>query len=55
MSTTFIASKAKYRDFNVDPKALKELGAENYDKLEDMGQLSVNVEMALEKLKVQWK
>ena len=55
MSNTFIASKAKPRDFNVKPKALKDLGALNYDKIEDMGQLHINVELVLEKLRVQWK
>jgi hypothetical protein len=55
MSNTFIASKAKPRDFNVDPKALKIIGGQDYDKIEDMGQLCINVELALEKLRVQWK
>lgn len=55
MSTTFQASKAKPRDFDVNPKALREIGAQNYDKIEDMGQLQINVELALEKLRSQWK
>jgi hypothetical protein len=55
LSNTFVASKAKPRDFNVDPKALKAIGAQNYDKLEDMGQLTINVELAIEKLRSQWK
>lgn len=55
MSNTFIAAKAKHRDFNADPKALKVIGAQNYDKIEDMGQLQIDVEAALEKLRVQWK
>lgn len=38
-NTTFVATKAKTRDFNVEPKALKAIGAQNYDKIEDMGQL----------------
>ena len=49
------ASKAKPRDFYANPKLLQELNAHNYDKMDDMSQLQVQVEAALEKLRVQWK
>ena len=50
-----VFQKAKPRDFVAHPIALVEINAHNYDKLEDMGQIQINVEKALEKLKSQWK
>lgn len=46
--------RAKPRDFNIDPKTLTVINAHNYDKIEDMGQLHIDVEAALEKLKINW-
>lgn len=46
--------RAKPRDFNIDPKTLTVINAQNYDKIEDMGQLHIDVEAALEKLKINW-
>jgi len=51
----FVGSKAKPRDFKVQPKGLIEINAQNYDSVEDMGQLQLAVEIALEKLRTQWK
>jgi hypothetical protein len=38
-NNTFISSKAKPRDFKINPKCLISLNAQNYDRIEDMSQL----------------
>jgi hypothetical protein len=38
-TATFISIKAKPRDFKTFPKCLTHLNGQNYDKIEDMGQL----------------
>lgn len=46
-----IPSKAKPRNFNADPKVLTIINGQNYDMIDDMNKLQINVEAALEKLK----
>ena len=48
-------NKVKPRDFKFKPKVLNTIGAENYDQKEDINQMAINVEEAINKLKIEWK
>jgi hypothetical protein len=52
---TFVTAKAKPRDFKVRPFTMRTINADNYDKIDDMSQIAINVEEAMSKLKFQWK
>ena len=54
-SLSFITAKAKQRDFKVAPRTLKYINGADYDKVEDMSSIAINIEAAFEKLQVQWK
>ena len=45
----------KPRDFNADLPILSTLGAENYDKIDDIDSLSIKLETALRKFVKDWK
>ena len=52
---SFITAKTKPRDFKVAPHTLKTINGADYDKIDDMSQIAINVETAFDKLQVQWK
>ena len=54
-SLSFITAKAKPRDFKVAPRTLGYINGADYDKIDDMSQIAINIEAAFEKLQVQWK
>jgi hypothetical protein len=42
-----VALKTRPRDFIAHPKMLQALGADDYDKMEDLGQLQLKVEQTV--------
>ena len=54
-TSTFRMARCKPRDFRASPRMLKMLSGENYDRVEDINQLQLNVHDTITKLKKQWK
>jgi hypothetical protein len=51
----YAVNKAKPRDFNADLPILSTLGASSYDKLDDLNELQIKLELALKKFVKDWK
>lgn len=51
----YVISQVNPRDFNADLPILSTLGAQNYDKINDLTQLQIQLEGALKKFVKDWK
>ena len=48
-------NQVRARDFAAAPAMLTKIGGNDYDKVDDINQLQINVEQAINNLKIIWK